>query len=78
VHVPLTFTEFLESGYANWNYVSEPEAEKDGRTMPLPHGKFRGGTSSIDSMTYARGNSTDHDNWQKLGADGWSIADVLP
>lgn len=78
VHVPLTFTQFLKSGHGNWNYVSEPEKDKNGRTLPLPRGKLLGGTSSINGMTYARGNRSDYDGWQKLGADGWSYADVLP
>jgi len=78
VHVPLTFTQFLASGHGNWNYMSEPEADKDGRTLPLPRGKLLGGTSSINGMTYARGNPTDYDGWQRMGADGWSYADVLP
>ena len=78
VHVPLTFTQFLKSGHGNWNYVSEPEADMNGRRLPLPRGKLLGGTSSINGMTYARGNRSDYDGWQQLGADGWSYADVLP
>ncbi|WP_313513115.1 GMC family oxidoreductase N-terminal domain-containing protein [Pseudomonas sp.] len=78
VHVPLTFAQFLKSGHGNWNYVSEPEEDINGRTLPLPRGKLLGGTSSINGMTYARGNRTDYDGWQRLGAKGWSYADVLP
>ena len=37
-----------------------------------------GGGTSINAMMYVRGNRRNYDQWNALGADGWSFDDVLP
>ena len=37
-----------------------------------------GGSSCLNHMMYVRGDSSDYDSWQKLGATGWGWKDVLP
>ena len=62
----------------NWNYSSEPEARLGGRRMPVPRGKVLGGSSTINSMVYLRGQPADYDAWAAAGAIGWRYVDCLP
>lgn len=42
-----------------------------------PRGKVLGGTSTINSMFYIRGNKFDYDLWAKEGNDGWDFESCL-
>ncbi len=46
--------------------------------MPLPRGKMLGGSSSLNSLLYVRGNRNDFDNWAAQGSQGWSYDEVFP
>ena len=37
-----------------------------------------GGTSLLNALVYTRGSKHDFDEWEHLGATGWSYKDVLP
>ncbi|CAH2098032.1 unnamed protein product [Euphydryas editha] len=79
--VPGLSTALLGSNI-DWAYTTEPNgksclAHPEGR-CPWPRGKMMGGSSSINSMAYIRGNRADYDGWAALGNDGWSYKDVLP
>ena len=62
----------------DWDLATEPERELGGRRAYLPRGRVLGGTSSINSMVYTRGNPRDYDAWAELGIEGWSYGEVLP
>ena len=62
----------------NWRYWTEPEPALDGRRLYWPRGKVLGGTSSLNGMTFVRGQPADYDAWTSLAGDAWSWQAVLP
>ena len=63
---------------SNWNFMTEPNAALEGRTLKLLSGKVLGGSSSINGMQYSRGHSGEYDAWEGMGCEGWGWAGVLP
>jgi choline dehydrogenase len=61
----------------DWDFLTEPEPALGARRAYLPRGRVLGGTSSMNTMVYTRGNAHDYDGWATMGFDGWSYADVL-
>jgi choline dehydrogenase len=62
----------------DWNFKTETQKELAGRQITINQGKVMGGGTSINAMMYVRGNPGNFDEWEKLGADGWSYKDILP
>ncbi|MEH2180577.1 GMC family oxidoreductase [Nostoc sp.] len=77
IQIPLEYPK-LYGSEMDWGYFSEPEPYLNNRKIFCPRGKVLGGSSSINSMVYIRGNHHDYDHWQELGNSGWSYQDVLP
>ncbi|XP_075986119.1 glucose dehydrogenase [FAD, quinone]-like [Anticarsia gemmatalis] len=79
--VPALSTSLLGSNI-DWKYSTEPDGKsclaRPGGRCSWPRGKVMGGSSSINSMVYVRGNKLDYDGWAALGNPGWSYKDVLP
>ncbi|XP_045455134.1 glucose dehydrogenase [FAD, quinone]-like [Melitaea cinxia] len=79
--VPGLSTALLGSNI-DWAYTTEPNGKSclahPGGRCSWPRGKMMGGSSSINSMAYIRGNRADYDGWASLGNAGWSYKDVLP
>ncbi|KAJ3657978.1 hypothetical protein Zmor_009750 [Zophobas morio] len=73
------YNQFSEK---NWGYYSIPQKHSclgmNNRQCIVPRGKLLGGSSSINTLMYSRGNCKDYDNWAQLGNHGWSCKDVLP
>ncbi len=66
------------SKYNQW-YKTTPQANLNGREIDQPRGKTLGGSSSINGMTFLRGNPRDYDDWARVeGCTGWSHANCLP
>jgi choline dehydrogenase len=76
--IPVGSARLIKNPAANWLYSSEPEANTNGRRIPVPRGKLLGGSSSINGMAFVRGQSQDFDTWAQMGNQGWSYAEVLP
>ncbi|MDF1759876.1 MAG: choline dehydrogenase [Coxiellaceae bacterium] len=78
IKMPAALSYPMNMDKYNWGYESQPEPYLNNRVLICPRGKVLGGTSSINGMVYVRGNAADFDQWQQLGADGWSYRDCLP
>ena len=78
IKLPLGLLRAFRDPSLTWGYMSEPEPHLNGRVLPVPRGRVLGGSSSINGMFFMRGHSTDFDDWQEMGCDGWSYAHVLP
>jgi len=63
----------------NWNYVTTPQKELNGREVPYPRGKGLGGSSANNFMAWVRGPKVDWDDWAATVQDPWWRWDsVLP
>ena len=78
IQMPAALSYPMNMKTYDWGYQTEPEPHLGGRKLVTPRGKVVGGSSSINGMVYVRGHALDFDNWETLGAKGWSYGDVLP
>jgi choline dehydrogenase len=75
IHIPAGFARLFRSE-ADWNYLTEPQKELDGREIYWPRGKTLGGSSSINAMMWVRGFAADYDEWGDLADESWNYANV--
>src|SRR4051812_38966684 len=73
--IPIGMARLIANPAANRLYSSEPEANTNGRRIPVPRGKLLGGSSSINGMVFVRGQAQDFDTWAQMGNRGWSYAE---
>ncbi len=78
IHIPLGWGKILTERLHDWMYFTEPEPNMGGRRIECARGKVIGGSSSINAMTYSRGNRGDYDRWARGGLPTWSYANALP
>ena len=79
IHIPAGVYKAHRDPRINWNYMTEDEPELHGRQVEMPRGKVVGGSSSINSMVYMRGQPQDYDRWaDELGLTQWRYANCLP
>ncbi len=78
IQMPAALSYPMNMPMYDWGFATEPEPHLGGRRLVTPRGKVVGGSSSINGMVYVRGNARDFDTWERMGATGWSYADVLP
>jgi choline dehydrogenase len=77
IDMPLAFRQLWESRF-DWGLWSEREPGLEDRRDLLPQGRVVGGSSSLNTMIYIRGNRADYDGWAAMGFAGWGYEDVLP
>jgi choline dehydrogenase len=78
IQMPTALSYPMNTPKYAWQFETLPERGIDQRQLHCPRGKVLGGGSSINGMVYVRGHACDFDEWQQLGAKGWSYADCLP
>jgi choline dehydrogenase len=76
IRIPALWDTIMDSPY-DWGYRTTPQAGLAGRRIMLNRGKMLGGSSSMNTMVYMRGNRGDYDHWRQLGNEGWGYEDVL-
>ncbi|XP_075248259.1 4-pyridoxate dehydrogenase-like [Convolutriloba macropyga] len=63
----------------SWPIMSTPQVHlKNSKSTTAYLGKVIGGSASINTMCWMRGNQSDYDSWASLGVEGWSWSDVAP
>ena len=82
IHIPAGYSKLLAHDRFVWPYKTAPQTSLDGEPRALQQGKGLGGGSSVNAMTYVRGQPRDYDAWQEAvgdtGAWAWAWADMLP
>lgn len=61
----------------DWGYVSADQGSAE-RPVLLPRGKLIGGSSATNYAFAMRTRPADHDEWARMGLEGWGWEDVLP
>ncbi|MDQ7977264.1 GMC family oxidoreductase N-terminal domain-containing protein [Paraburkholderia sp. SARCC-3016] len=68
----------LRRSEQNWLFRATPNANLNGRMIPMAMGKVLGGGASINVMAWAHGHQADWDDLAKATEDdGWSYESVL-
>ncbi len=82
IHIPARVAGLLNNPEVDWMYKTTPQKQDclsmENKQCVWPRGKVLGGSSSSNGMIYIRGSPYDFDQWEKMGAKGWSYKDVLP
>jgi choline dehydrogenase len=73
IRVPAAFSKLFRSE-VDWDYLTEPQPELDGRRIYWPRGKCLGGSSSINATMAIPGHASDYEDWP----DGWGWDNVEP
>ncbi|XP_031785991.2 glucose dehydrogenase [FAD, quinone] isoform X1 [Nasonia vitripennis] len=72
----------LKYSSVDYAYKTEPQPilgcrRGENHSDYWPRGKVMGGSSTINTMWYVRGNKQDYDDWASFGNPGWSYNEVL-
>jgi len=71
IQVPLGYGMTFYNKKMNWNFYSINQKNLHNREIYYPRGKVLGGSGSINAMIYARGLSSDFENWDLSTKWSW-------
>lgn len=57
----------------DWAYVSAPQANLNGRELPLAAGRVIGGSGSINGCVWVRGDARDYLAWERAAGPEWGV-----
>ena len=76
IKMPVTWTQLFRSPI-DWDYLTEPQPELNGRRVYWPRGKTLGGSSSMNAMFWIRGFAADYDEWAEHAGEQWSFNRIV-
>jgi choline dehydrogenase len=76
IRTPVTWTQLFRSPI-DWDYLTEPQPELNGRRMYWPRGKTLGGSSSMNATVWIRGFAADYDEWAEHAGVQWSFNRIV-
>lgn len=78
VYTPGLAGGVLDNPDFDWQFVSEPSPELNGRCIKHPRGRVIGGSSAINSLALIYPSASDIDVWAELGNEGWDWNTLAP
>lgn len=78
IRLPVGYYRTIYDNRFSRSFNTEPGEGTAGRSIVWPRGRIVGGSSSINGLIFIRGQHEDFDDWERMGASGWSYRDVLP
>lgn len=78
IRMPAAFTYAISRSRFDWGYRSEPEQHANAKRFLIPRGRVLGGSSSVNAMSFVRGQRQDYDGWANSGLPDWSWDHCLP
>lgn len=78
IRLPVGYYRTIYDDRFSRSFQTEPGEGTAGRSIVWPRGRIVGGSSSINGLIFIRGQHEDFDDWERMGARGWSYRDVLP
>jgi choline dehydrogenase-like flavoprotein len=78
IHMPKGYLRTHRDPRLTWYFPVTADADHGEWQGSLIGGKVLGGTSSINSMVYIRGQPQDYDDWAAAGAHGWDWNHLAP
>lgn len=78
IRLPVGYYRTIYDNRFSRSFSTEPGEGTAGRSIVWPRGRIVGGSSSINGLIFIRGQHEDFDDWERMGARGWSYRDVLP